>query len=444
MTSVEIALEFAKLHYLVFPLYRGKNGMRLSPYGWAGNAVTKDKEDLAIPATDDLSIITQWPKLIKEKYKSEIVGFGVTGAGVVILDLDVKEGKTGIDEFAELAKKYKIPKPTMVTITKSKGLHLYYKRPKEFKDTWIKTIAGIKVKGQQYPSIDLRGNGGFVVGPESIVEDLHEVETGHYGLRSLMAHKDLPELPKKVMESWVKAPYESDVEDMIETEVDVTDFKSMLRRGLIPNFIPKGARNESFFSFIGSLRAKGVPIEAVRQMCLLLKAKVEEPETFDQSVDVEMMLSRAYENNSDNPQNIAADILDKGLYQLVGYKSKLYYVILEDNPYIASRNIHDETAMKVLLKSYEKAFEGTKGKKTMVNPMTFITKLVGDNNRADLIGFKPRAGEVFSLHDEPGSKRFLNTYRPLVIYHEPKDLDDKVWHEFEFLMERLFGPKDSK
>lgn len=443
MTPIELALEFAKFHYLVFPLYRGKNGAKLPPYGWAGNVVTKDKEDLAIPATDDVSIISNWPKLIKEKYKSEVIGFGVTGAKVVILDLDVKGDKNGLAEFKELAKKYKIPPPTMVTKTKSGGLHLYYKRPKEYQDSWIKTLTGIRVKGQQYPSIDLRGDGGFVVGPETIVEDLHTIEVGHYGMRQLSAQDQLPELPKKVMEDWVKAEYESDVEGMIETDADDTDFKSMIRRGLIPSFVPKGARNESFFAFIGGLRSKGIPIEVTRQMCLTLKEKTEEPETFESSVNIELMLLRAYEELPTDPRSLAADIIDRGLHQLVGYRSKLYYAILEDNPYIASRNIHDEASMKVLLKKYEKPFETSKGKHTMLNPITVVTKVIGDSHRADLLGFKPGAGEIFSLHDELGSKKFLNTYRPLLVYHDPKDLDDKVWDEFVFLMTRLFGPKES-
>ncbi|MFA5085700.1 MAG: primase-helicase family protein, partial [Candidatus Omnitrophota bacterium] len=199
----------------------------------------------------------------------------------------------------------------------------------------------------------------------------------------------------------------------------------------------------SFFIFIGVLKSKGTPIEVTRRMCHELAKRVEDPETLSGSVDIEAMLKKAYILTPDNPYDVAVDLIDKGLFQVTGYKSSLHYVILEENPYIASRGLHDESAIKTLLLRYQKPQQNEKGKITQLNPMMHLTKIIGDENRVDLLGFKPNAGEVFTLHDEPGSKRFLNTYRPILIQSAPNDLNEDIWREFEILVERLFGDKDS-
>ena len=443
LTTTEIALKFARLGYHVFPMYRGRNGAKLNPFGWAKNLVQADKADKAIPATDDEKIVSKWPEIVRAKYKSEVAGFGVLGIGCVILDLDVKGNKNGIEEFKILLRKYKIPPPTMMTVSKSGGLHLYYKKPQKLQDSSLKTFSGIKIGDEQYPSIDLRGDGGFVVGPEVLVEDLQTVAKGHYGMVGLSSPSKLPEFPETVMRGWMKSATELDADNLASIPVtDETDFKAFIRRGQIPSFVPKGARNESFFVFISVLKSKGLTIEACRLMCQQLKEKVEEPETFEDSVDIEAMLKKAFETRPDDPYSVASDLIKCGLFQLTGYKSHLHYVILEDNPYIVSRTPHDEQSMKTLLKRFERPYENSKGKSAIVNPISVITKQIGDENRVDLLGFKPRAGEVFSLHDEPGSKKFLNTYRPLKVYG--KDFDPIVWSEFMLLIEKLFGSKDSE
>lgn len=444
MTPVDIAIQFAKLGYFVFPLYKGRNGMRLKPYGWArNNVIDPSKADKAIPATINEADILNWVKKIKVHYRSEVIGFGVLGAECVILDLDVKGDKHGIAEFSSMIDDYNIPKTPMITITKSGGLHLYYKKPKKFQDAQIKTLTGVKVEGREYPSIDLRGDGGFVVGPDELVEDLKTVKKGRYGLVGLTSIDQLPEIPERVIAGWIRPQTGSDLDNMIALNSEESDFKALIRRGIIPAFIPKGARNESFFIFIGVLKSKGTPIEVTRRMCHELAKKVEDPETLSGSVDIEAMLTKAYTFTPDNPYDVAVDVIDRGLFQVTGYKSSLHYVILEENPYIASRGLHDESAMKTLLLRYQKPQQNEKGKITQLNPMTHITKIIGDENRVDLLGFKPNAGEVFTLHDEPGSKRFLNTYRPILIQSAPNDLDEDVWREFEILIERLFGDRDS-
>jgi hypothetical protein len=442
MTPTEIALQFAELHYHVFPLYKGRNGQRLPPFGWAGNRVDAKKADKAIPATDDVTLVAKWPDMVRHMYKSEVVGFGVVGRGVLILDLDVKGDKRGFAEFRQLAEQYKIPPTRMVTMSKSGGAHLFYKKPKKYQLAEIKTLSGVQVFDARYASIDLRGDGGYVVGPDEFLQDLTKAEKGRYTMSGLLPIDELPEFPERVMSRWTRTASVSDLEALTSLD-DPEDFQTKVRRGEVPDFVPKGARNGSFFIFISALKNKGVPIDLARRMCAELAEKVEEPETLTASVNVEAMLTKAYERIESDPYSVANELLRLGLFQLTGHRGKLHYVILEDNPFISSRNVHDEAAMKTLLKSHEQAYENQKGKSTTLNPISVIIKAVTDANRADTLGFKPNAGEVFALSDETGSKRFLNTYRPLSVVCDPADLDEDLWTEFQVLVSRLFGVEGS-
>ena len=147
MTPIELASEFAKLGYYVFPLIKSIKGPHVKPFGWARNTVhDPTKADILIPATNDLTEIETWPLRVKRGYKSTIAGFGITGFGCVILDLDVKGGKNGIAEFAEMIKDYGIPKTPMMTISKSGGLHLFYAKPAKYAEDYVKTLSGVKIE----------------------------------------------------------------------------------------------------------------------------------------------------------------------------------------------------------------------------------------------------------------------------------------------------------
>lgn len=444
MSPIEIAIKFASLGYYVFPLYRGRNNVKLKPYGWAKNQVIDpDKVDKVIPATCDEKAVAKWPEEVRVKYKSEVIGFGVVGIECLILDLDVKGDKTGFEEFSTMVEKYGVPKTPMATVTKSGGLHLYYQKPKKYFKYPLKTLSGVQIGKDKYPSIDLRGDGGFVVGPEKLVKDLSDVEKGVYGMKGLTLPNLLPEFPDNIVLEWLRPQADIDVDNIASVFKEEQDFKALIRRGIMPELVPKGARNESFFIFISVLKSRGVPIDVARQMCAELAKRVEEPETLGASVDLEAMLAKAYVVQKDNPYDVAVDLIDRGLFQVTGYKSSIHYVILEDNPYIASKSLHDEMSMKTLLTKYQKQYVNDKGKSATLNPIQVIPKVIGDENRVDMLGFKPNAGEVFSLHDEPGSKKFLNTFRALTISHELTDLDESIWEEFDLLMTRLFGDKDS-
>jgi hypothetical protein len=108
----------------------------------------------ATPASNDPSQVRVW----QHQRPDCRWGIATGDSGVVVIDLDTKNGVDGISEFAGLVAKFGSLPPTMRVRTKSGGLHLYFRHP----GGKIKTTAG-----QLGPGIDVRGDGGYVVAPGS-------------------------------------------------------------------------------------------------------------------------------------------------------------------------------------------------------------------------------------------------------------------------------------
>jgi len=135
-----------------------------------------------------------------ENTKGPSGGYGIqTGHfnGIFVVDLDVANGKNGVDAFIELAQGRPIP-DTSGVLTPSGGVHLYFKLPT---DVFVPTSRGVLAHG-----IDIKGEGGFVVGPSSPHKNggTYQEQTG-----------PLADPPKWLLELVVKAP---EPPKLLETE----------------------------------------------------------------------------------------------------------------------------------------------------------------------------------------------------------------------------------
>lgn len=98
---------------------------------------------------------------------------GIRGVGHLIVDLDVKDGHRGPDEWRELLDEYGdiAANGTVSQLTPTGGYHLFYRLPdgaEEAKNT----------KGSLAEGIDTRGAGGYVVGHGSTIDGKPYVMTG--------------------------------------------------------------------------------------------------------------------------------------------------------------------------------------------------------------------------------------------------------------------------
>lgn len=147
MPFVDSALGLARRGFRVFPL---EPGAKIPVYAFAWKEL----------ATSDESAIRSWWKL----YPDANIGVA-TGHGLLVIDADCKV-KNGVAEKGleslDLLDALGLPESLRVR-TASGGLHVYLKVPP---DVGL-TVGAKDIPG--YPGIDFRCDGGYVVGPGSIV-----------------------------------------------------------------------------------------------------------------------------------------------------------------------------------------------------------------------------------------------------------------------------------
>lgn len=80
------------------------------------------------------------------------------GSGIWVLDIDIKNGVDGIDSILESYPDAQFDDDDLIATTPSGGLHIYYK----WDDDIPVTVAANVLSG-----IDIRGEGGLVIGPPS-------------------------------------------------------------------------------------------------------------------------------------------------------------------------------------------------------------------------------------------------------------------------------------
>ncbi len=128
--------------------------------------------------TDREKIIEFW-----NKYPRAIPGL-MTGvaSGFAVVDLDVKNGKNGIEEFERLG--LELVDAGAVVRTAGGGLHLYYEH-----------ADGVRNSQDKYaPGIDIRAEGGYVIAPGAVNDvGMYEIESGGLDVTRLLC-SELPEL----------------------------------------------------------------------------------------------------------------------------------------------------------------------------------------------------------------------------------------------------------
>lgn len=131
-----VALELARKGFRVLPCYPGSKVPAIGEW---------QKESF-----DVLDVAERWP--------GDAFNVGVHCQGLAVLDVDVKNGRAGLDDLRALPA---LP-DTYTVKTASGGYHLYFRLP-----------AGVEVSNsaKNLPSgLDVRGAGGYVVAPGSIVD----------------------------------------------------------------------------------------------------------------------------------------------------------------------------------------------------------------------------------------------------------------------------------
>ncbi len=136
------AIEAAKRGWKIFPI---KTMQKKPP-------IFKDWENIA---SSDPEQIRKWG----EKYKNCNWGVACGPSNLVVIDVDIKDGKPGRETLAALEAKYGPLPQCRMAITPSGGYHYYF--------------TGLCSSGTDKlgPGIDIKSSGGYVVLPGSKTEN---------------------------------------------------------------------------------------------------------------------------------------------------------------------------------------------------------------------------------------------------------------------------------
>lgn len=141
---------FWSLGFRFHPSYRGSDDKLHNLKQWPQRAA-KNREELL--------------KLVEEAQRMgpvERVGI-VPPENWMIVDLDEKNGKHGVEAFAKLIQQYEINAVPYITVkSRSGGFHLYYRTISKY----VKTVSNVA----KFDGVDIRGQGGFVYAPTRVGE----------------------------------------------------------------------------------------------------------------------------------------------------------------------------------------------------------------------------------------------------------------------------------
>jgi hypothetical protein len=150
-------------------------------------------------ATDDADLIGEWVN----RWPNANIGV-VTGApsGVVVIDLDVKDDRNGLQDLAVLARTGKVLPPSPIALTPSGGRHLYFRAA-----LGVKNIVGLSASGRGLAKgIDVRGADGYVVAPPSELIECEDHGAGKYQWLVPPMTSDFPRLPEWALKMLLPPP----------------------------------------------------------------------------------------------------------------------------------------------------------------------------------------------------------------------------------------------
>ncbi|MET7619035.1 bifunctional DNA primase/polymerase [Streptomyces sp. NPDC005408] len=189
--ALDAALYATERGYAVFPLSINKTPAIKSPHD-RGHSCKGDC-GLAGHGVHDATSVAAHARILFD-LAPRAAGYGISCIGQFVgLDLDRKNGVDGVASLNQLATEHGFAIPqTMTVCTPSGGFHL-----------WLSIPAGVTVPnsaGRLGPGIDVRGTGGYVVGPGSWGK------AGQYEVHPRLGEVDVQPVPDQLLKLMLPPP----------------------------------------------------------------------------------------------------------------------------------------------------------------------------------------------------------------------------------------------
>ncbi|WP_309234277.1 bifunctional DNA primase/polymerase [Streptomyces lunaelactis] len=189
--ALNSALQAAERGYAVFPLSLNKTPAIKSPHD-RGHSCKGDC-GLAGHGVHDATSVPAHVRILFD-LAPRAVGYGISCRDRFVgLDLDRKNGVDGVASLNQLAGRHGFVIPQSMTVcTPSGGFHL-----------WLSIPAGVTVPnsaGRLGPGIDVRGTGGYVVGPGS------HGKAGRYVVHPRLGNIAVQPVPEQLLKLMLPPP----------------------------------------------------------------------------------------------------------------------------------------------------------------------------------------------------------------------------------------------
>lgn len=263
-------VENAKIKPSIFPCIEVPGPKEKKPYIKGGEKFCN--------ATNDPNIIRQmW-----SKYPNALIGVGCGKSGVVVIDLDTKNGHNGPFVWSQIAQD-----PDIITVeqtTQSGGKQLIFKA-----DPNRPIIQGSNVKG--YSGVDIRNENGYFIAAPSVIR------RGERLCRYSWTEGQSPfDMEPAEMPDWLWELFKADA-PKADGKKEEGPFK------LPEGPIPAGSQDTTMFKFVSALRAKGMREDLIRNAIreqLKQCPPAGEPWT-EADIDRWMNTTRKYDTNTPEP-----------------------------------------------------------------------------------------------------------------------------------------------
>jgi len=188
-----------------------------------------------------------------------------TGNKIVVIDLDVKNGKNGVNSLKNWELNNMRLPPTREARTVSGGKHMYYKINKPYRN-----------RTDLLDGVDIRGDGGYVVAPGSEIDGT--------------AYEWINNLPIADADEAVYKFLETSTSKCLNNQSSIN-----LKSQQLPEVIPEGKRDDTIFRYACSLQAKGFEDEEISNMVYTANEERCKPPLTENIVEQKILQALKYE-----------------------------------------------------------------------------------------------------------------------------------------------------
>jgi len=228
ITMRDKAVALAKLGFRVLPVKPGTKAPAQPPNK---PRPPKGRYHQHIPSRDPADVAAMWTGPNGESLDFDL---GINTEGLLVLDIDDRDNRTGSKSFIDLVHEHGLDTDTVITQTPSGGRHYFYRLPADIDPTTVKFGSDKLGSG-----IDHRSYNSLVVGAGTV-----RPGKGEYTWVRSLAEYEMKEAPRSLVEPCRREKTRQEHEPLVMPGVEIDSPEVMERfRQYAKNYAPEAVQN---------------------------------------------------------------------------------------------------------------------------------------------------------------------------------------------------------